>query len=66
MTVNPLRLVGAGLALLAGGWAVTFLMVLREIPVDLPLALAAYGASVAGFGLGVVGAALWARSRRLR
>ncbi len=64
--VSPGRLVATGLGLLAGSWAVVFLMVLREIPPDLFLALAAYGASVVGLGLGVAGAALWARLRERR
>jgi len=62
--VNPVRLVVTGFGLMVGSWGVVFLMVLREIPPDLLVALAAYGASVVGLGLGVVGAALWARSRR--
>lgn len=64
--MNPLRLMGVGFGLLAASWAVVFLMVLRVLPADLALALVSYGASVAGLGLGVVGAALWARSKRSR
>jgi hypothetical protein len=62
--VSPVRWMVTGVGLLVGSWAVVFLMVLREIPANLVVALAAYGASVVGLGLGVVGAALWARSRR--
>ncbi len=64
--MNPLRLMGVGFGLLASSWLVVFLMVLRVLPADLALALVSYGASVAGLGLAVVGAALWARSKRSR
>ncbi len=64
--MSPLRLMGTGLVLLVGSWGVVFLMVLRAIPPDLAVALVAYGTSVVGLGLGVVGAALWARSRGAR
>ncbi|MER3455741.1 MAG: hypothetical protein C4304_02380 [candidate division GAL15 bacterium] len=64
--MNPVRLMGTGAALLVGSWGVVFLMVLRELPPDLGLALVAYGTSVVGLGLGIVGAALWARGRRVR
>lgn len=61
--MNPLRLVGIGLCLLVSSWVVVFLMVLRVLPPNLLLALASYGASVTGLGLGLVGAALWSKSR---
>lgn len=64
--MSPLRLMGTGLVLLVASWGAVFLMVLRTIPPDLVVALVAYGASVVGLGLGVVGAALWARSRGAR
>ncbi len=62
--MKPLRLVTAGGVLLLGSWLVVFLMVVRQVAPSLELALAAYGTSVVGLGLGVVGAALWARSGR--
>ncbi|MCS7236422.1 MAG: hypothetical protein RMM30_10680 [Armatimonadota bacterium] len=61
--MSPRRLVGTGLGMMVASWAVVFLMVLREVPPDFLLALAVYTASVVGFGLGVVGVALWGRSR---
>ncbi|MFN3285274.1 MAG: hypothetical protein ACK45F_03250 [bacterium] len=64
--MSPLRLMGTGLALLVASWGAVFLMVLRAIPPDLVVALVAYGMSVVGLGLGVAGAALWARSRGAR
>jgi len=64
--VSPLRLMGTGLVLLVGSWGAVFLMVLRTIPSDLVVALVAYGVSVVGLGLGVVGVALWVRSRGTR
>lgn len=64
--MSPLRLMATGLVLLVASWSAVFLMVLRTIPPDLVVALVAYGASVIGLGLGVLGAALWARSRSTR
>ncbi len=61
--MNPLRLVAAGGLLLVAGWAVVFAMVLRWLAPSLELALAAYGASVVGLGLGLAGAALYGQRR---
>lgn len=61
--MNPLRLVGIGFCLLLTSWVAVFLMVLRVLSPDLLLALASYTVSVVGLGLGLVGAALWSKSR---
>lgn len=58
------RLMGLGLALLLGSWAVIFLMVLGVIGKSFPLSLGAYAVSLAGFGIGMFGAINYARGRR--
>jgi hypothetical protein len=53
-----------GGALLLVSWAVLLLMVLRRLPPSVLLSLLAYGASVAGLGLGVFGAAQYVGKSR--
>ncbi len=64
--MSPGRLVAAGAVLLVGSWLVVFAMVLRWVSPALELALVAYGTSVVGLGLGLFGAALYARERSRR
>lgn len=61
--VAPLRLVVVGVALLVGSWLVILLMVIGQIAPSLLLSLGAYASSVAGFIVGLLGIAQYARGR---
>ena len=61
---GPGRQMVFGGTLLLASWALLFLMVLRRLPPSVLLSLLAYGASVAGLGLGVFGAAQYVGKSR--
>jgi hypothetical protein len=61
---SPLQLIGVGFVLLVGSWFVLLLMVIRQIPPDIFLSMAAYAVSIVGLILGFIGAVLYARKGR--
>jgi len=64
MLKSPLRLILIAFFLLVVGVAIPFLMVLGVIPSALTLSVVAYGSSVGGLFLGILGAALYVGEHR--
>jgi hypothetical protein len=61
---SPLRLMAVGFVLLVSSWFVLLLMVIRQIPPDIFLSMAAYVASLAGLIVGLFGVSQYARRGR--
>ena len=59
-----MKLIGLGLAMMLGSWAVIFMVVLGVISNSFLLSLGAYAASLAGFGIGMFGVVHYVRGRR--
>jgi hypothetical protein len=57
MTRHPKRLILFGFLLVLGGAVIPFLMVMRILEPGFFLSFLAYGASIVGFALGLVGIA---------
>lgn len=60
----PLRMLSLGAVLVVLGVALPLLMVLEIIPTGFALSFVAYAASFGGLMLGILGSALYARSKR--
>ncbi len=61
---HPLRFILIGLALMILGIVLPFLMVIRVLESTFFLNFFAYGASVGGLFLGIIGVAMYARNSR--
>jgi len=64
LSLSPWKIIGIGFVLVLLGFVLPFLMMVRLIPSTLLLNLLAYGASVTGLFLGLIGAAMYVRIRR--
>lgn len=64
MTVSARRLLGVGFVMVLAGAALPFLMVIGVVQSSLFLGFVAYGNSVGGLFLGLLGAASLAADRR--
>ena len=64
MIRSPRFLVGLGLILMLLGIALPFLMVVKVLESTFFLNFFAYGASVSGLFLGVIGVATWVRTKK--
>ncbi len=62
--VVPPRLIVIGFTLLLGSWLVLLLTVIKLIPPSFLLSLVAYGASVAGLVIGLLGTVQYVRHAR--
>jgi len=63
MGTSAVKLMALGLGLLLAAWLVILLMVIRSIPPNLALAVAAYAASLTGLVLGLFGGMQYIRGR---
>lgn len=61
MPLSPLKLIALGFVFAAIGAALPFMMVLKMVTVTFPLVFLTVGFSVAGTGLGIVGAVYYVR-----
>jgi hypothetical protein len=64
MMKSPRLLVGLGLVLMLLGIALPFLILIKVLESTFFLNFFAYGASVGGLFLGIIGAATWVRTRK--
>ena len=64
MLKSPRFMVGLGLVLMLLGIVLPFLMLVKVLESTLFLNFFAYGASVSGLFLGVIGVATWVRTKK--
>ena len=64
MMKSPRLLVGLGLILMLLGIVLPFLILIKVLESTFFLNFFAYGASVGGLFLGIIGAATWVRTRK--
>lgn len=62
--LSPLGMMALAFVLMLAGVALPLLMLLRIIPTTFALSFLAYAASFGGLILGIIGSAMYARSKR--
>ena len=62
--LSPWQIIAIGFVLVLLGFVLPFLMTVRVVPSTLFLSLLSYAASVSGLFLGLIGAAMYVRTRR--
>ncbi len=63
---NPRLMIVVGFCLLLAGWVIPLLMVMQKLESTFALNFIAYGASVSGLTLGVIGIALYVGKAKRR